>query len=155
MTRWRPVGIGALVGLGIDTVVSIIFFGGTLLNISEIYFVFHYVSWVWTIVAGLAGGVVTGYLSTSGVRSGCWHGLLAGAIGGLCIGIVTIAITVVLSRPSVGDLRSMIDLIVIGAYFLLIATHCLVTAIPSAIAGGIGATVHGSGGFRGLPGIGQ
>jgi hypothetical protein len=140
MTRWRAVGSGVLVGLGIDTVVNILFFGGTLLGIGEFYFLFHYASGVWSIVAGLAGGVVAGYLSASGVKSGGWHGLLAGAIGGLGIAIITIVITVVLARPSVGDLRTVIYFI--GVYGLFTALYSLFTVIPSVIAGGIGATVH-------------
>lgn len=155
MTRWRTVGIGALVGLGIDTVAKLLFFGGTALNIDGFYFLFHYASIHWPIVAGLAGGVTAGYLSPSGVKSGGWHGLLAGAIGGLGIGISTIVITVVVASLFGGDLWSRIGLIGIGVYFLFTAMYCFVTAIPSTIAGGMGAAVHDAGESGGISGIGR
>jgi hypothetical protein len=152
MTRWRAIGLGVLVGLGIDTVVTILFgIGGMIFNIAVFFFFFHYGSWFWTIVAGLAGGVVAGFLSTSGPKSGCWHGLLAGAIGGLGIAISTMLIGVVLFT-SVGDLH-LSDLI--ETSFLFIAFYGLLTAIPSAIAGGIGAAVYGAGGSGGIAGIGR
>ncbi|MFH5801582.1 DUF5518 domain-containing protein [Haladaptatus sp. CMAA 1911] len=47
-------------------------------------------------VAGLTGGVIVGYLSTDGVKSCSWHGLLAGTIDGLG----TIVTTVVLASLS-------------------------------------------------------
>ncbi|UPM44757.1 DUF5518 domain-containing protein [Halocatena salina] len=155
MTRWRTVGIGALVGLGIDTIVKILFFGGTALNIDGFYFLFHFASMHWPIVAGLVGGFVAGYFSTGGVKTGGWHGLLAGTIGGLCIGISTIVITVVISSLFGGDLWSRIGLIGIGVYFLLTAMYCLLTAIPSTIAGGVGAAVRDTGGLGGIVGIGR
>lgn len=155
MTRWRPVGIGVLVGLGIDTVVKILFFGGTALNIDGFYFLFHYASIHWPIAAGLAGGVVAGYLSASGVKGGGWHGLLAGAIGGLGIGISTVVITVVVASQFEGNLWGRIGFLGIGVYVLFTAMYCLVTAIPSAIAGGVGAAVHGAGGSGGISGIGR
>lgn len=114
MTPWRIVASSALVGLGLGIAVGL------------------YSPGVGALVAGLSGGLVAGYLPASGLKSGCWFGLLAGAMNGVGIAIVSFVQGLVFAggAPAWG-----IMIIVIGIDFLL-------TATVSVIFGGIGATVY-------------
>lgn len=129
MTRWQAVGSGLLVAVGIEIVGQLFTLVGTVFGIGVLVSVYYIVPWVY--IAGLVGGFVAGYRSASGLKSGCWHGLLAGASGGLGMSIVINVVDLVIGKNDSFGL-------VIGATMYLV----FLIAILSLIAGGIGGTVH-------------
>jgi hypothetical protein len=114
LTTWRIVASSVLVGLGVGIAVGL------------------YSPGFGAFIAVLSGGVVAGYLSASGLTSGCWYGLLAGAMNGFGIAIVIVVIGLICSdgAPDWGTVITAI-----GFYFLSIA-------IVSGISGRIDATVY-------------
>lgn len=128
MTRWRAVGSGVLVALGCGIVMLLCYYGSTisLFGVPVVWYAYFLVPW--RIIAGVAGGIVAGYLSASGLAWGCWHGLLAGVLGGLSIAIVTWVLQVV-SGQAGAPLQTVL---------LLVGFAVVVTGLPSVIAGGSG-----------------
>lgn len=86
MTCWRAVGSPFLVALGIEIVGMSFYLVGKVFDLGVLVS-FHYIV-PWVYIAGIVGGFIAGYRSASGLTSGCWHGLQAGAIGGLGMSIV-------------------------------------------------------------------
>ena len=92
------------------------------------------------LLAGLVGGFVAGYIGSTTIRSGLWHGLLAGSLGGF---LLAIPVGILFAVASVGiDLTSQFGGLMVGVgtmvLVLLIAT---ILGANSAIGGAIGGLV--------------
>jgi hypothetical protein len=115
MTDWRAVGIGFLVSI----VAGIVAFALPVVG--------H-------IGAGLIGGGVAGYLAESGIGSGAWHGLLAGAVGG-----IVLALLFGLGAGFLGSIAAGPGGGLLGAgVFVVGVIIAFVLAIDSAIGGAVG-----------------
>jgi len=86
------------------------------------------------LAAGLVGGFVAGYVAGGGAVRGGWHGLLAGSIVGLLLGLL-VGVVVGAAGSLLGPVGGLLG----GGLFLAIAAFTLLGAIPSALAGAIGA----------------
>lgn len=115
MTDWRAVLYGAVVTALAEAV------GLALPGIGHL-------------AAGLAGGFVAGSLAGGGVARGGWHGLLAGSIVGLLVGLLVGA-----AVGATGSLLGPVGALLGGGLFVVIAAFALFGALPSALAGAIGA----------------
>jgi hypothetical protein len=121
MTNWRAVGIGLVVELFLGVV------GLLLPGIGQF-------------VAGLVGGFVAGYIASTRIRSGAWHGLLAGSLGGF---LLALPVGVLVGVASIGigltdQLGSLIAGIGTTIFVVLVA---VVLGANSALGGAIGSFV--------------
>ncbi|MFC6836597.1 DUF5518 domain-containing protein [Halomarina ordinaria] len=118
MVNWRAV----LIGFGIELVLGIVGFAVPILG--------H-------LTAAIVGGFAAGYIARGGVGNGAWHGLLAGAFGGLVIALVVgiggSALLAVFGGPG-GLLGGLgITAVAVVLWFVL--------SIPSAVGGALGAAL--------------
>jgi len=86
------------------------------------------------VAAALVGGFVAGYLAGGGLASGGWHGLLAGALGGLVLALVLGVFGSALLGVVTGGPGALLGLGITAFAVLLV----FVVSIPSAIAGALG-----------------
>lgn len=129
MTDWMSVAIGAIVNGVLTIVLALVFF--------PLFF-----------LGPIIGGFVTVYLLRDEHESGLIHGALAGVLGGLLIGILSLfgvgAIAVIL-----GILLAQLGLAVgaIGVVIVIFLTilAMLVCGVLSAIGGAIGEYVQSAG----------
>ena len=121
MTDWRAIGVGFLVGLTVAVV-------GLALPI------------IGQIGGGLVGGFIAGYLAGGGLGSGAWHGLPAGAFGGLLV-----AVFVFVGAAFLGvTVTEPVNAIVGGAGLSLVVLFlAALFALDSALAGAIGGALRG------------
>lgn len=115
MTDWRAVGYGFLAGIVTSAL-------GIFLPV------------VGHGIAGLVAGFVAGYLAGGGPFRGAWYGLLAGAIGGVALSLLTGLFALVglsVFSPVLG---------VVGGFgiFTVAAIGAVLFAFDSALAGAIG-----------------
>lgn len=152
-TDWPAVTLGFVTALGLCSGVALIFlflfFGSWgLWSLDVGYSGFELLASVFSgflvvlvsltsfvpVVAGLCGGAIASSQSASGLRSGCWHGLLAGAMSGVSVAIGFVVLQQMIQQiffpgPLLRSGWSMLP--AMGVLFLL-------TTIPSVIAGGAG-----------------
>jgi hypothetical protein len=121
MVRWIAVIIGFMVGVLVGVV-------GLALPV------------IGQIGAGLIGGFVAGWLAAGGLVSGTWHGLLAGAFGGVLLAAFIVIITSVLGVSGVIDPVS--GLIGGGGTAVAVLFLAALLAIDSAIGGAIGGVLR-------------
>ncbi len=121
MTNWRAVGIGFLIELFLGIV-------GLL------------VPGIGQLVAGLIGGFVAGYLGSTTVRGGLWHGLLAGSLGGFFIAI-PVGIVVAVASIEIGLTTQFWSLIAGVGVTMVTLLVAVVLGANSAIGGAIGGLV--------------
>lgn len=120
MVRWIAVIIGFMVGVLIGVV-------GLALPV------------IGQIGAGLIGGFVAGWLASGGLVSGTWHGLLAGAFGGVLLAAFIVISTTVLGVTGVIDpVAGMIG----GGTAVVVLFLAALLAIDSAIGGAIGGALR-------------
>lgn len=86
------------------------------------------------LVAGFVGGAVAGYLSPGGWRAGVVHGLLAGSVGGLLVGVLLWA-GLSLAGLSLGPVSGVFGTLAGAGAFVIAAVIAVVTAIDSAVGG--------------------
>jgi hypothetical protein len=92
--------------------------------------------------AALVGGFTAGYLAGGDALSGFWHGLLAGSLGSIIVGVIIWVAISFLSfsfGPVAGAISSVIGL---GAVIIVFVV-ALITAVESGVAGAVGATLSG------------
>jgi len=119
MTNWRAVGIGFVV----------LFVAGALATAIPV---------VGHIGAGLLGGFAAGYVAGGSFTNGAWHGLLAGAIGGIAVAAVFALVVGVFGVAAGGPFGGIVGF---GGVLFGGAVIALLLAIDSALAGAIGALV--------------
>lgn len=129
MTDWTAVGIGGLVTAGLTIVLALVFF--------PLFF-----------LGPIIGGFVTVYLIRDELESGILNGGLAGVIGGLLIGILSLFGIGVIAAV-IGALAAGVGVAVgaLGALIVIFFTivAMLVCGILSAIGGAIGEYVQSTG----------
>lgn len=123
MTNWRAVGIGFLIELFLGIV-------GLL------------VPGIGQLVAGLIGGFVAGYLGSTTVRGGLWHGLLAGSLGGFFIAI-PVGILVAVASIEIGLTTQFWSLIAGVGVTMVTLLVAVVLGVNSAVGGAIGGLIMG------------
>lgn len=118
MVNWRAVLIGFLVELILGTI------GALVPGIGQI-------------AAAVIGGFVAGIIAKGSIGNGAWHGLLAGAIGGVAIVLVLGVLATTLLGLGGGPGGVAFGL---GLTSFLVVVWFLVS-LPSAVGGAIGAAV--------------
>jgi hypothetical protein len=129
MTDWSAVGIGGIVTAGLTIVLALVFF--------PLFF-----------LGPIIGGFVTVYLVKDELESGILNGGLAGVIGGLIIGILSLfGIGVLATVIAVFTAGIGIAVGVLGALIVIFFTilAMLVCGVLSAIGGAIGEYVQSAG----------
>lgn len=121
MVRWTAVVTGFVVGLLISVL-------GLALPV------------IGQIGGGLIGGFVAGWLAPGGFGSGAWHGLLAGAFGGLLLAGFIVISTTVLGVTGVVD--PVAGLLGGGGMAAAVLFLSALLAIDSAIGGAIGGALR-------------
>ena len=122
MTRWRAVGAGFAVEL----------FAGLVAFLAP---------GIGHLFAGFVGGLVAGYLCRSTLKSGIWHGLLAGGIGGFLVAVpLGLIVGWVITGLGLTGIAGGVYASVGMTGFVLIAAFLL--AVDSAIGGGVGVIVR-------------
>lgn len=89
------------------------------------------------LVAGFVGGIVAGYGSDGNTVSGGWHGLLAGSVGGLLVGLLVWA-GIALAGLSVGPIPEVVGFLAGAGPFVIAVAITVLTAINSALGGLLG-----------------
>lgn len=89
---------------------------------------------------GLIGGFVAGWLAHGGLVSGAWHGLLAGAFGGMLLAGFIVISTTVLGVTGVVD--PVAGLLGGGGLVAAVVFLSALLAIDSAIGGAIAGVVR-------------
>jgi hypothetical protein len=129
MTDWSAVGIGGIVTAGLTVVLALVFF--------PLFF-----------LGPIIGGFVTVYLVKDELESGILNGGLAGVIGGLIIGILSLfGIGVLATVIAVFTAGIGIAVGVLGALIVIFFTilAMLVCGVLSAIGGAIGEYMQSAG----------
>lgn len=129
MTDWTAIGIGGLVNAVLTVVLAIAFF--------PLFF-----------LGPIIGGFVTVYLMRDELESGILNGGLAGVIGGLIIGILSL-LGIGVIATALAFLASGVGIAVgaIGVLFVIVFTIAamLICGVLSAIGGAIGEYVQSAG----------
>lgn len=121
MVRWMAVVSGFVVGLFVSVL-------GLALPV------------IGQIGGGLIGGFVAGWLAPGGFGSGAWHGLLAGAFGGILLAGFIVISTTVLGVTGVVD--PVAGLLGGGGLVAAVVFLSVLLAIDSAIGGAIAGVVR-------------
>lgn len=123
MTDWRAVLIGFVLIVALGTL------GLVIPGMGQFF-------------AALVGGFVAGYLGGNDPISGFWHGLLAGSLGSLILGLILWAAVTLLSfsfGPVAGAIAGVIG---IGAVIIVVVI-AMITAVESGVAGAVGGVLTG------------
>ena len=129
MTDWTAIGIGGVVTAGLTVVLALVFF--------PLFF-----------LGPIIGGFVTVYLIRDELESGILNGGIAGVIGGLIIGILSlfgigvIAAVIAVIAAGVGIAVGAVGALIV-IFFTILAM--LVCGVLSAIGGAIGEYVQSAG----------
>jgi hypothetical protein len=129
MTDWSAVGIGGIVTAGLTIVLALVFF--------PLFF-----------LGPIIGGFVTVYLMRDEFESGILNGGLAGVIGGLIIGILSLfgigvlATVIAVFTAGIGIAVGAVGALIV-IFFTILAM--LVCGVLSAIGGAIGEYVQSAG----------
>jgi len=129
MTDWISIGIGAVVNTVLTIVLALIFF--------PLFF-----------LGPIIGGFVTVYLIRDEFGTGIIHGGLAGVLGGLIIGILSLfGVGIVAALLSLFLAELGVALGAVGALFVIFFTvlTMLVCGVLSAIGGAIGEYIQSAG----------
>lgn len=118
MVNWRAVLVGFLVELVLGSI------GAVVPGIGQV-------------AAAVIGGFVAGIIAKGSIGNGAWHGLLAGAIGGVAIVLVIGVLGTALLGIGGGPGGAVFGL---GLTTFLVVVWFLVS-LPSAVGGAIGAAV--------------
>lgn len=121
MTRWRAVALGVLLALSSESLVFVA--TGRV-----------------TLVGGVAGSALAGYLASDEVAEGAWHGML----GALAWGTVLIPAAVVLALTAGAALPFPFEYVMPQVDTAGEATTALLlgTTLPNVVAGGVGSAVR-------------
>ncbi len=129
MTDWIAIGIGGLVNAVLTVVLALVFF--------PLFF-----------LGPIIGGFVTVYLMRDEYESGLINGALAGAVGGLIIGILSlfgigvIAALIAIIASGIGLAVGAVGALIV-IFFTILAM--LICGVLSAIGGAIGEYVQSAG----------
>ncbi len=129
MTDWTAIGIGGLVNAVLTVVLALVFF--------PLFF-----------LGPVIGGFVTVYLMRNELESGILNGGLAGVVGGLIIGILSlfgigvIAAAIAVLASGVGIAVGALGALIV-IFFTILAM--LICGVLSAIGGAIGEYVQSAG----------
>lgn len=129
MTDWISIGIGAVVNAALTIVLALVFF--------PLFF-----------LGPIIGGFITVYLIRDEFETGIIHGGLAGVLGGLIIGILSLfGVGIVAALVSLFLAELGVALGAVGALFVIFFTvlTMLVCGILSAIGGAIGEYIQSAG----------